>query len=111
MAQNRAVNVAAANVHVGAALGAVAAGGAGAQPAQAYVRAAVMPEAFDGSDDWAEYLQYFDQCAVVNGWGDAQKAQFLAARLRGAAQRFFASIPLARTWSGSLQLSLIFCCG
>ena len=59
-------------------------------------RPAVMPEAYDGSDDWVEYHQYYDNCALVNGWADAQKAQFLGVRLRGAAQRFYVTLPVAR---------------
>ena len=78
------------------ALGAAVGGAAAAAPLQAFVRPAVMPEAFDGTGDWAEYAQYFEQCAQINGWGDPQKAQFLAVRLRGAAQRFYAGIPAAR---------------
>ena len=93
----------AANVHLGAAPGGAA--GAGAPPAggaaaagapPAMVRPAVMPEAYSGTGDWAEYVQYFEQCAVINGWGDPQKAQFLAVRLRDAAQRFYNTLPVAR---------------
>ena len=71
------------------------AGGAAAAAARA-VRPAVMPEAFDGETDWTEYLLYFEQCANVNGWADPVKAQFLGVRLRGLAQRYYATIPQAR---------------
>ena len=78
------------------AVGAAAGGAAAAAPAPAFIRPAVMPEAYDGTSDWAEYVQYFEQCALINGWGDPQKAQFLAVRLRDAAQRFYSAIPVAR---------------
>ena len=91
----------AANIHVpgaAAAAGALApAGGAAAAAAPAaMVRPAVMPEAYSGTGDWAEYVQYFEQCALINGWGDPQKVQFLAVRLRDAAQRFYNTLPVAR---------------
>lgn len=69
---------------------------AAAPAAQIFARPAVMPEAYDGSDDWLEYHQYYENCALVNGWPDAQKAQFLAVRLRGSAQRFYGTLPAAR---------------
>ena len=101
--QQPAVRMPAANVHLGAVpggaagAGAPAAGGAAAAAAPAaMVRPAVMPEAFTGTGDWAEYVQYFEQCAMINGWGDPQKAQFLAVRVRDAAQRFYNAIPVAR---------------
>ena len=110
--QGRGVNAPAANVHqplvaggaaavggpgaVMTAAGGAVAGAGGAPVAPAFGRPAVMPEAYDGSGDWVEYIQYFDQCAQVNGWNDPQKAQYLAVRLRGGAQRFLATIPAAR---------------
>ena len=92
----------AANVHVpgaaavGAPVPAPAGGAAAAAAPAAMVRPAVMPEAYSGTSDWAEYVQYFEQCALINGWGDPQKAQFLAVRLRDAAQRFYNTLPVAR---------------
>ena len=59
-------------------------------------RPAVMPEAYDGEDDWAEYLAYFNQCAAINQRTDAQRASFLGVRLRGAAQRFHATLTAAQ---------------
>ena len=93
----------AANVHVpgaaavGAPVPAPAGGAAAAAAPAAMVRPAVMPEAYSGTSDWAEYVQYLEQCALINGWGDPQKAQFLAVmRLRDAAQRFYNTLPVAR---------------
>ena len=60
------------------------------------MRPAVMPESYDGETDWTEYIMYFEQCAAVNGWADPVKAQFLGVRLRGLAQRYYATIPQAR---------------
>ena len=88
MAHNQAPD-AAANAAVG-----------GANGGAMVVRPAVMPEAYNGVGDWVEYLQYFNQCARVNEWNDVQKAQYLAVRLRGAAQKFVATVPEAAEWSG-----------
>ena len=55
-------------------------------------RPVVMPETFDGTGDWELYRQYFDNCAEINGWDDARRAQVLGVRLRGVAQRFHASL-------------------
>ena len=74
----------------------VSAAPVGAATPAAMVRPAVMPETYDGSGDWIEYHHYFEQCAQINRWQDADKAQFLAVRLRGPAQRFFATPPAAR---------------
>ena len=71
----------------------MATGGVAAAPV---LRPAVMPEAFDGKGDWAEYLAYYNQCAAINQWTDAQKAGFLGVRLRDAAQRYYTTIPAAR---------------
>jgi len=35
--------------------------------------------------EWDSWLAHFKDCAVINGWGNACKAQFLAIRMRGAA--------------------------
>jgi len=75
-----------ANVPAGAGAGAAAVP-LGGQGPQGFLRPAIIPEAYDGSTDWVEHIQYFEQCALVNGWADPQKAQFLAVRLRGQAQR------------------------
>ena len=55
--------------------------GATAQAATSSNRPIVMPEAFStaGNEEWDE------DCAVINEWNDARKAQFLAVRMRGAA--------------------------
>ena len=65
-------------------------------------RPTVMPEAFDGEGDWEEYLLYFEQCAVLNGWNDPLKTQFLGVRLRGAAQRYYATLPNANRFNWQL---------
>ena len=91
MAQRQAAAVAAAAAPAPAPAAGAAPVGVGAM-----IRPAVMPESYDGTGDWGEYQQYFEQCGLVNGWQDPVKAQFLSVRLRGPAQRFFATIPAAR---------------
>ena len=46
----------------------------------------VMPDKFDGSGVWADYLAHFEICSTINRWGDHEKATFLAVSLRGTAQ-------------------------
>lgn len=91
-----ALQPAGAAAAAGGAAAAGVAGGAAAIPPAVVQRPAVMPEAFDGTKDWAEYLQYFEQCGELNGWQNAQKARFLGVRLRDAAQRYYATLPAAR---------------
>lgn len=60
--------------------------GATAQAATSSIRPIVMPEAFSaaGNEEWDSWLSHFEDCAVINEWNDARKAQFLAVRMRGA---------------------------
>ena len=46
-----------------------------------------MPESFAALDreEWDLWLSHFEDCAVINGWDDEGKAQFLAVRMCGAA--------------------------
>lgn len=60
---------------------------ASSQAASNSNRPVVMPEAFSagGNEEWDSWLSHFEDCAVINEWNDARKAQFLAVRMRGAA--------------------------
>ena len=57
-------------------------------------RVLVMPEAFAATDkeDWVSWLKYFGNCAKLNKWSDEEKRDFLAVRLRGAAQETYLSL-------------------
>jgi len=46
----------------------------------------VSPESYDGSSDLEEYLVYFEQLAMVNGWDRPTMAMMLGLALRGAAR-------------------------
>ena len=46
----------------------------------------VLPDKFNGSISWQDYIAHFDLCAELNNWTDAQKANYLAVSLRGSAQ-------------------------
>ena len=46
----------------------------------------VMPEKFDGSDTWEDYITHFELCADLNGWTPREKGNYLAVSLRGPAQ-------------------------
>ena len=60
--------------------------GATAQAATSSNRPIVMPEAFLAveNEEWDSWLSHFEDCAVINEWNHASKAQFLAFRMRGA---------------------------
>ena len=47
----------------------------------------ITPDRYDGRTSWKEYYNHFESCAMINRWNDGQKAQFLAASLRGSAQK------------------------
>ena len=40
------------------------------------------------SEEWDSWISHFEDCAVINGWSDERKAQFLAVRMRGAAENY-----------------------
>ena len=50
-------------------------------------RPLILPDHFDGSISWTDYLAHFEMCAEVNQWSDLDKARFLSVSLRGAAQQ------------------------
>ena len=45
------------------------------------------PAEYDGTQSLRDYLKHFDRCSVVNGWNQEEAALFLAAGLRGEAQK------------------------
>ena len=52
------------------------------------------PEKFDGSEDWEDYLVYFEQLAELNGWDKPTMAIMLGLSLRGAARTVLAGLSL-----------------
>jgi hypothetical protein len=50
-------------------------------------RPTIMPEKYNGKTAWREYKAYFEQCALVNNWGETEKGRFLAVSLTGVAQK------------------------
>ena len=54
-----------------------------------------MPESYAATDneDWESWLAHFEDCALINEWGDERKAQFLAVRMIGAALQMLQSVP------------------
>ena len=51
-----------------------------------------MPQDYDGSQPLRDFLRHFERCAVVNGWRDEDRAVFLAAGLRGEAQKILSGL-------------------
>ena len=45
------------------------------------------PADYDGSQSLRDYLRHFERCSVANGWSKDEAAIFLAASLRGEAQK------------------------
>ncbi|XP_028417157.1 uncharacterized protein LOC114541434 [Dendronephthya gigantea] len=66
----------------------------GSAPTTTHHKVAVMPEAFGAGDkeDWVSWLKYFNNCAKLNKWSPEEKRDFLAVRLRGAAQETYFSL-------------------
>ena len=58
----------------------VAAGG----PAE-LKRPVVMPDVYNGDDEWRDWLLQFECCGDLNGWDDATKCKFIFVRLKGTA--------------------------
>ena len=46
-------------------------------------RAVVLPEIFDSSKNWDEWVFHFESVATVNGWDDADKLRWLPVRVTG----------------------------
>ena len=63
----------------------------------------VLPELFTGEGSWEEWRFHFDNVAVVNGWRDEQKLQWLKVRLTGRAQKAFQRLSdeAKRTFDGA----------
>ena len=61
--------------------------GSGTSTSVSQNRPVVMPESFAALDnaEWDSWISHFEDCAIINGWNDRRKAQFLAVRMRGAA--------------------------
>ena len=61
--------------------------GSGTSTSVSQNRPVVMPEPFAALDneEWDSRISHFEDCAVINGWSDERKAQFLAVRTCGAA--------------------------
>ncbi len=55
-------------------------------------RPVVKPERFDGSEDWATYIQHFEWVAEVNGWNEYDKAKFLTVSVTGTARQILAAV-------------------
>lgn len=52
----------------------------------------IIPDKFDGQTPWLDYKVHFATCAAINGWTEAEKANFLAASLRGEAQEILGNL-------------------
>ena len=70
--------------------------GAGAAPAQqqALQRPVVLPPEFSNAtgEDWETYQAQFDAACTVNGYGNAERLQFLPCRLKGSAFQIYQGI-------------------
>ncbi|KAJ8041081.1 Retroviral-like aspartic protease 1 [Holothuria leucospilota] len=58
-------------------------------------RPLMLPESFDGSQPWEDYLTHFESVAEINGWNRKQMARFLGANLKGEALEVFTELSCA----------------
>ena len=70
----------------------MAAGGSGAH-AVSWSRPLVLPETFDGTGSWDEWVFHFESVSAVNGWNDTEKLKWLRVRLTGRAQKALLRLP------------------
>ncbi|KRY74812.1 hypothetical protein T4B_14895 [Trichinella pseudospiralis] len=56
-------------------------------------RTMAIPEQYDGSSDWNEWLEHFEDAAVVNGWSEAKKLKWPPLSLSQKARSTFRQLP------------------
>ena len=56
-------------------------------PRRKFTKPVKNPADYDGTQSLRDYLKHFERCSVVNGWSKDEAAVFLAASLRGEAQK------------------------
>ncbi|KRZ73166.1 hypothetical protein T10_5700 [Trichinella papuae] len=56
-------------------------------------RTIAVPEQYDGSSDWDEWLEHFEDAAAVNGWSEAEKLRWLPLSLSQKARSTFRQLP------------------
>ena len=56
-------------------------------PRRKFSKPVKNPADYDGTLSLRDYLKHFERCSVVNGWNKDEAAVFLAASLRGEAQK------------------------
>ena len=56
-------------------------------------RPLMLPESYDGSKPWEDYLTHFESVAEINGWNCKEMARFLGANLKGEALEVYTEIP------------------
>ncbi|KRZ81846.1 Transposon Ty3-I Gag-Pol polyprotein [Trichinella sp. T8] len=56
-------------------------------------RTIAIPEQYDGSIDWNEWLEHFEDAAAVNGWSEAEKLKWLPLSLSQKARSTFQQLP------------------
>ena len=49
----------------------------------------VLPDSYDGSKSWDDWISHFENVADVNEWNDANKLKWVKVRLVGRAQKAF----------------------
>ena len=54
----------------------------------------IKPDSFTGTEDWDQYLSYFEDCAELCQWSDREKLLYLATSLKQQARVHYSSLPL-----------------
>ena len=58
-------------------------------------RPIVLPEIFDGTQSWDEWVFHFESVATVNGWDETDKLKWLRVCVTGRAQKALHLLPEA----------------
>ncbi|KRZ05177.1 hypothetical protein T11_5140 [Trichinella zimbabwensis] len=69
-------------------------------------RTIAVPEQYDGSSDWDEWLEHFEDVAAVNGWSEAEKLRWLPLSLSQKARSTFRQLPHSKV---ALSLNSVSC--
>ena len=67
----------------------------------------LVPESFSGEGNFDDWIIHFETVAIINGWDDAAKLQWMTVRMTDHGQTAFRRFPEASTGSYSVAKQAI----